>query len=244
MPSNKFILPPEERTKREELKTYRELKLRRDLKSALQRRRVEAGGQRRVIGDGSGSRPYLIVETKRYREVRLEVQKRLLLEARRIGLDLPVDPLLRQLHPRIEAMTYAQLAEESRHEAQRDITVAALGRALTPRERASFAETRAAGEEGIPTGNFAAQTALSHALGAIEQRQTHNPARYQTIWAGVVGPDVAQQSQLEEIDAATQTAWFSCYNSVLSADLRRRAGLAAKLSKALGKPVRQLRARF
>ena len=145
MPSNRFILPHDERTKREELKTYRELHLRRDLKSAAQRRRVEANGLRRVVGNGSGTQPYLIVESKRYREVRLDVQKRLLVEARRIGLDLPVDPLLRQLHPRIEAMTYAQLAEESRHEAMRDISVTALGRALTPRERASFAETHAAG---------------------------------------------------------------------------------------------------
>src|SRR6202012_3282669 len=116
----------DERSKREELKTYRELDLRRDLKSAAQRRRVEANGLRRVIGDGSGSQPYLIVETKRYRAVRLEVQKRLLLEARRIGLEIPVDALLRQLKPRIEAMTYTQLAVEAGHEALRHVPVAAL----------------------------------------------------------------------------------------------------------------------
>ena len=85
MPINKFILPRNERTKREELKTYRELDLRRDLKSIAQRRRVEANGLRRVIGDGSGSQPYLIVEAKRYQAMRLEVQKQFLIEARRIG---------------------------------------------------------------------------------------------------------------------------------------------------------------
>ena len=58
-------------------------------------------------------------------------------------------------------------------------------------------------------------------IGAIEQRQSHNPARYQTIWADVVGSDAAQQSHLEQIDAATQTAWFRCTNSVLSYDLQR-----------------------
>jgi hypothetical protein len=241
MPLNKFNLPRDERTKREELKTYRELDLRRDLKSAAQRRRVEANGLRRVIGDGTGTQPYLIVETKRFRAVRLEMQKRLLLEARRIGLDVPVDALLRQLKPRIEAMTYAQLAGEAGHEALAHVTVAALGRSLTPQERAHFAAAGGIDERAV---NARTQTALNHVLGAIEQRQSHNPARYQTIWADIVGLDAAQQSHLEQIDAATQTAWFRCTNSVLSYDLQRRKGLAAKLAKALGKPVRQLRARF
>jgi hypothetical protein len=244
MPPNKFILPRDERTKREELKTYRELDLRRDLKSAAQRRRVEASGLRRVIGDGSGSQPYLIVETKRYRAVRLEVQKRLLLEARRIGLEIPVDSLLRQLKPRIEAATYAQLTGEAGHEALQHVPVAVLGRALTPRERAQFAETRAAGESDGHAVNHATKMALDHVLGAIEQRQAHNPARHQMIWADIVGADAAQQSQLEQVDPVTQTAWFRCTNSVLSYDLQRRRGLAAKLAKALGQPVRQLRARF
>jgi hypothetical protein len=240
MPFNKFNLPRDERTKREELKTYRELDLRRDLKSAAQRRRVEANGLRRVIGDGSGSQPYLIVEAKRYKAVRLEAQKKLLLEAKRIGLELPVDTLLGQLKPRIEAMTYAQLAGEAGHEAMAHVPVAALGRPLTPQERAHFA---AAGGTGTSAANAGTQTALNHVLGAIEKRQTHNPARYQTIWADAVGLDAAQQSELVNVDS-TQTAWFRCTNSVLSVDLQRRKGLAAKLGKALGKPVRQLRARF
>jgi hypothetical protein len=238
------MLPRNERTKREEMKTYRELDLRRDLKSKAQRRRVEANGLRRVLGDGSATQPYLIVETKRYRAVRLEMQRKLLLEARRSGMELSVDTLLRQLKPRIEAMAYAQLAEESRHEAMQHLTMTALGRALTPQERARFADTHAVCEGDSRATNHGAQTALNHVLGAIEQRQSHNPARYQTIWADVVGSDAAQQSHLDAVDAATQTAWFRCTNSVLSHALQRRAGLAAKLAKALGVPVRQLRARF
>jgi hypothetical protein len=244
MPPNKYMLPRNERTKREELKTYRELDLRRDLKSAAQRRRVQANGLRRVLGDGSATQPYVIVETKRYRAVRLEMERKLLLEARRIGMELPVDALVRQLAPRIEAMTYAHLAGEGRYDAMRHVTVPALGRALTPQERARFAETRAVGDNGPRAANHGAQTALAHVLGAIEQRQSHNPARYQTIWANLVGSDAAQQSQFEGVDAATATAWFRCTNSVLSYALQRRAGLALKLGKALGVPVRQLRARF
>ena len=244
MPPRKFLTPREERGKREELKTYRELALRRDLKSKVQRRRVEAGGLRRVLGDGSATQPYLVVETRRYREVRLKVQHGLLVQARQTGLNLPVDLLLRQLNPRVEALTYAQLAEEGGHAALRHVPVAALGRALTAGEQSHFAASRAASETSTQTGNQATQTALNHVLGSIEERQTHNPARYQTLWAQLVGPDAEQQSQLDHVDPNTQTAYFRCYNSVLSTDLQRRPGLAQKLARALGLPIRQLRAKF
>jgi DNA recombination-dependent growth factor C len=234
------------RDKREELTTYRELKLGRELKSARLRKKVEAGGQRRVLGNGSSSQPYLAVETKRYREVRFEIQKRLLLQAKREGLLLPADLLLEQLTPRIEALTYAQMADEAAVEASRHVPVAALGRALTSEERARFAATKALAGEATPgrAAKASARVALDHVLGHIEQRQSHNPARYQTIWAQVVGGEAAQQSFLEQVDAATQTAWFRCYNSVLSADIQRRPVLVTKLAKALGVPIRKLRAKF
>jgi hypothetical protein len=240
MPPREFQTP---RDKREELKTYRELALRRDLKSARQRRRVEADGQRRVLGNGSSTQPHLIVGAARYRAVRLEVQKELLREARAAGLGLPVDTLLEQLGPRIEATAYARLAREAEHESLRHHPAAALGRALTEEERRQFAESEAAAPVTAPRRR-AAQTALNHVLGRIEERQAHNPARYQMLWAQTVGAETAQQSYLEKVDPATQTAWFRCINSVLSSDLQRRRGLAQKLSRALGLPVRQLRAKF
>jgi len=243
MPPREFQTP---RDKREELKTYRELNLRRDLKSIRHRKRVEASGLKRVLGNGSSDQPYLIVETIRYRQVRMEVQRKLLLEARKSGLDLSADVLLRQVMPRVEALVYAQLAEESSHEALKHIPVAALGRALTAEERIHFAASRAASETAPESCavTAASRTALNQVLGHIEQRQSHNPARYQTIWAQVVGAEVAQQSYLDRIDAATQTAWFRCTNSALSYALGRKPELAKKLARALGLPVRQLRAKF
>jgi len=230
------------RAKREELSTYRELELGRELKSIRQRRRVEARGKLRVIGDGTADRPYLSVPAERYLQARREHQRRLLVEARAQGLPLAADRLLSQLTPRVEQLTYAQLADEARHENTRHNPVAALGRALTAEERARFAATRAL--DDIPAAAGPASTALDQALGAIERRQNHNPARYQAIWAELVGPDAAVQSQLHRIDPATQIAWIRCHNSVLSADLQRRRGLPAQLTKALGVPVRQLRATF
>jgi len=240
MPPREFQTP---RDKREELKTYRELELRRDLKSVRQRKRVERSGLQRVLGDGSGSQPYLIVDASRYRQVRLEIQRQLLLEARASQMALPADDLLRQLKPRIEALAYTRLAEEVAHDTLQHVPVAALGRALTKEERAHFSASRAAGDTAGPATS-SANMALNHVLGSIEQRQTHNPARYQTIWAQVVGGEAAQQSYLESVDPAKQTAWFRCFNSVLSADLQRRPALAQKLAKALSLPIRQLRAKF
>lgn len=243
MPPREFQTP---RPKREELKTYRELGLRRDLKSAQARRRVEAKGDRRVLGNGSGAMPYLVVPAVRYREVRLEIEKRLLTEAQRARLNLSAERLLEQLTPRIESLAYEQLAHEAAEESLGHVPLGSLGRALTKEERARFAASRVMADisDRPPAPPSTAVRALNHVLGSIEQRQSHNPARYQTVWAQVVGPEAAQQSQLEQIDATTQTAWFRCFNSVLSVDLQRRRGLAQKLSRALGVPVRQLRARF
>jgi hypothetical protein len=241
MPPREFIKP---RDKREELKTYRELSLRRDLKSKVQRRRIEANGLKRVLGDGSGTQPYIIVEARRYREVRMEIEHKLLVQARQTNLELSVDLLLRQLKPRIEALAYTQLADETEHDALHQAPVAALGRSLTAEERRHFAASRAVAEPGGGSVNKNAQRALNHVLSSVEDRQTHNPARYQTLWAQVVGADVAQQSFLEQVDPNTQTAYFRCYNSVLSTDLQRRPALVQKLAKALGLPIRQLRAKF
>jgi len=243
MPPREFQTP---RDKREELKTYRELTLRRDLKSIRARRRIEASGLQRVIGDGSTTQPYLAVETRRYRQLRLENQRQLLLQARKTGLNLPADLLLEQLRPRIEALTYEQLAEECDHNVAHNLPVEALGRSLTTEEKTHFAASRAVSKTLKTThaSTPSSRTALNQVLGQIEKRQTHNPARYQTLWAQLVGPDAAQQSHLEQIDPATQTAWFRCFNSVLSADLQRRRGLAQKLAKAVGLPIRQLRAKF
>ena len=94
------------------------------------------------------------------------------------------------------------------------------------------------------TPNLQTRTALNHILGSIEQRQTHNPARYQTLWAQVVGPDAAQQSQLDRVDPATQTAWFRCTNSALSYSLGRKPALVQKLAKALKLPHEQVSAAY
>lgn len=236
---------PHSGEKREELQTYRELKLLRTLKSERQRRRIQGRGLERILGDGSLAYPFLLVNAARYRVVRLQIQRRLLIEARDSHLDLSVDLLLEQLRPRIEALTYEQLGQEIGRQQKGNLPVASIGRLLTPEELARFTAAEMASEPA--TGGHresAAQRALNQTLGQIESRQQHNPARHQACWAQIVGSDAAQQSFLDQIDPGTQTAWFRCYNSVLSSHLQRRPGLAQKLGKLLGIPLRQLRARF
>jgi hypothetical protein len=232
---------PVPRAKREEFKTYRELALTRDLKSIRRRRRLEATGRTRVIGNGTAGQPYLAVEARRHREVRLEVQRELLLEARKLDLPLPLEKILEQLRPRVDALVYDRLAIEVAQENRDRLPVAALGRALTAAEKKQFAAAQKLSNAVPPPPH---RSTLDRVLGQIERRQVHNPARYQTLWAQVVGAEIAQQTHLEQVDAATQTAWFRCANSVLSSDLQRRPGLVEKLSRALGLPVRKLRARF
>ena len=234
--------PATPRAKRDELQTYRDLALGRELKSKAHRRRLQATGRRRILGDGSTTQPYLNVETARYREVRLEVTHRLLTEAKKSGLKLPPDLLLEQLSPRIEALTYAQLAQENDNAVASHISVPELGRSLTAEERRRFAAANASNTSAPRRKN--SETALSKVLGQIEDRLSHNPARYQTVWATLVGAEAAHHTWLERIDPATQTAYFRCLNSVLSSHLQRLPNLPQKLSKALGLPIRRLKAQF
>ncbi len=71
--------------------------------------------------------------------------------------------------------------------------------------------------------------------------QNHSEVNYQTIWAELVGPRLAQESRLEKIVPESGIAYFRCTKSALSYMLRTKADLPKRLSKALGVPVRQLR---
>ena len=238
--------PATPRAKREELSTYRELELGRELKSIRQRRRIEARGKLRVIGEGTADRPLSLrpgraLSPSAPASISGAYWSR---PARSVCRSAPT--VCSRSSPRASSNSpYAQLADEARHETARHMSPSPRWAAPSPAEEQDplCRHARAGGQSSLVTTGPAA-TALDQALGAIERRQNHNPARYQAIWAELVGPDAAVQSQLHRIDPATQTAWIRCHNSVLSADLQRRRGLPEKLTKALGVPVRQLRASF
>ncbi|MDE1170376.1 MAG: DciA family protein [Verrucomicrobium sp.] len=227
--------------KREELKTYRELGLDRETKSFRARRRLSGGGPRLLIGGEEPARPPLIVTREAYQRTRAEVLRALLLEVR-AGLGgasgVGKEEVLDALRPRVERETYDRLARAHHHGPRLDAAFQRLhGRAPTPEERAALPPIAAAPTYADYRGGL-----LDSLVGSVQRRQAHNPARYQTVWAQLIGPELAQQSQLEKVDQGI--AYFRCLNSALSYQLQRRPELPAQLAKALRVPVRLLKVMY
>ena len=244
--------PSQQPAKRNELKTYSELGLGRHYKSARQRRRLAGGGPRLLIGGDDPARPQLVVERPVYTRTRLDVLRALLVRAREELPGVGREFLLDHLGPRVERETYDRLAAVYHHAPRLDAAFRRLhGRQPTLRERESFAPpgARSLKEESETTDEAATEVPfaryrggiLDELLGQIQARQAHNPDRYQTVWAELVGPELAQQSRLEKIVPESATAFFRCFNSALSYQLQRRADLPGKLARALKVPVRQLK---
>lgn len=229
--------------KREEYKTYKELGLNRNLKSRARRAQIERRRVNRVIG--GGDLPYLEVNNQRYLALRMEVTRELLREAKEAGLNVPIEALMASLRHRIERIAYERLAAEQRTAAHVATSfVRHHGRQPTFQEKQCFLESAALGAQNTSPGSVVRRSGIiDDVLAHVQNRQANNPTRYQTAWAQVVGPDIAHQSQLDHVDAASATAYFRCYNSVLSYQLQRQADLPKKLGKALGVAIRQVRVR-
>ena len=249
----------DDKTKHEELKTYSALGLGRSYKSVKGRRKLAAlsDGPSLLIGGDDSSRPQIVVNRELYRKTRLDVLRRLLLEARDLLPGVGKDLLLDQLRPRVERETYEHLALVHHEGPRLDAAFQRLhGRNPTARERELLAppEERApvkkkqgeAEKKAQDTSTYGSYRAgvIDEVLGQVQARQRHNPARYQALWAEAVGTEIAMQSKFEKIDPGTGIAYFRCFNSTLSFRLQRMADLPAKLSKALKTPVKQVRVMY
>ncbi|PTX97591.1 hypothetical protein DB346_21625 [Verrucomicrobia bacterium LW23] len=256
-------------TKRDEMRTYKALGLDRALKSRAGRARLEKGGLWRVIGgsDSRGTsapatpagddnapplpvapeRPPLQVLNSRYGEVRMQVLRECLERSRDSAAPLPPDVIARQMHDRIEAETYDRLAAEAQSAVVLEQTyIKTHGRKPMPQELARFA---AAGHtpqwgQGPPPAARSRSALIDTVLAHVAEVQQNNPARMQTAWAAAVGAEAAACSFLDKLDTATGIAWFRCLNTALSFKLQRMPGLPQKLSQALGKPVRMVKAAY
>lgn len=229
--------------KREEFKTYKSLSLGRNLKSKFRRDQIDRRRVNRVIG--GGDRPFLEVNNQRYLSLRREVTKELLREAKAAGIDVPIEALMASLRHRIERVTYERLSLEQQAAARVEVAfVEHHGRHPTANERQRFVESALVGvEKARPTIGSNRGGLIDEVLGKIQNKLENNPARFQTAWAQVVGPDIAHQSQLDRVDAASGTAYFRCLNSALSYQLQRQTDLPKKLGKALGMAIRSVRVR-
>lgn len=229
--------------KREEFKTYKSLGLGRNLKSRFRRDQIDRKRVNRVIG--GGDRPFLEVNNQRYIALRREVTKELLREAQNAGIHVPIEPLMASLRHRIEQVTYERLILEQQAAARVEVSfLEHHGRHPTHLEKQRFVESAMVGmDKSAPTFATKRGGLIDEILSKIQGKQENNPARFQTAWAQVVGPDIAHQSHLDRVDAASCTAYFRCYNSALSYQLQRQPDLPKKLGKALGMAIRSIRVR-
>jgi Dna[CI] antecedent, DciA len=235
-----FRIGPE-KAKREELKTYKELGLAREAKTVRQRRKLSGGGARLLIGGDDPARPELIVARELYQKTRAEVLRDFLVEALdTLGeSDLNREEILDHLSPRVERETYDRLARAHHHGPRLDAAFQRLhGRRPTAKERVLMPPPK--GDGAVSYDHYRGGL-VDEVLGQIGARHKHSEANYQTIWAELVGPQLAQESRLEKIVPESGVAYFRCTKAALSYALRTKADLPKRLSKALGVPVRQLR---
>jgi len=108
----------ESNTKRDELKTYASLKLKRTLKSGGQRRRMLARGGQVILGSGQSEEPEIMVRRDHYMQVRMDVLAGKLQSAKEANLDLTREKLLDSLAPSVERETYRRLLDETRSSAR------------------------------------------------------------------------------------------------------------------------------
>jgi hypothetical protein len=230
-------------SKREELKTYSTLGLKRTLKSSSQRRRMLARGAQVILGGGSPHEPEIAVLRPRYNAVRLLVLQEHLQRAKTMEFSLSREQLLDHLSPGVDRETYRRiLAEEQAAGRLEEAFQQTYARRPTEAEARLF---QAQGGGEVAAKHCAHQQRahlLGEVLAGIEDCREQSGSRLQSVWAEVVGAELAQQSQLEKVEAGI--GWFRCLNSALSYHLQRKPEIAAELTRKLAMPVRQLRASY
>jgi hypothetical protein len=233
----------EERPKREELKTYSALGFKRTLKSARQRQRLEERAAQVILRGEDPVEPTFAVRREDYNQARLRVIAEVLREARDSQCDLVPEKLLQYLSPRIEREIYRQLLTARQHTGRLDAAYTQThARRPTKEERQLFASPYQAGSVSPASlSHHHRADLLDEVMQAIDHRCSQSTVHLQTAWAEVVGPLIAQQSQLEMVTEGL--AYFTCYNAPLRAHLLRQSSLVATLAKRLRQPIRQLRAR-
>ncbi|MDX6767421.1 MAG: hypothetical protein SFU85_11595 [Candidatus Methylacidiphilales bacterium] len=227
-----------EAEKKREWATYRKLDLQRQHKSRAKRDALASGGLHLFIGGSDPDRPWLKVARADYVRVWKEVDAEL-------ARDQP-DPAARELlRVRHEQMVYDRLlAQSSEMRGVGDTFQKSHGRAMTTHERELYARISRDRDHSPLTPQERAKRVRSlwmHGLmDKIRRNQSGNPQRMQQIWAEVVGPEAAQDSTLDYVDAVRGLAVCRTTSSIRAQQLKREPGLAAKLGQALGQKITRI----
>lgn len=225
------------REKAREIATYAKLGLTRQHKSQRRRDAAAEGGLCRFIGGTDPDRPWIKVAERDYQEAWRTAAAALEWERR---TDAERDVLRR----RLEQMVYDRLvvrAERLRKLGEEFEKT--HGRPMTEKERLIYAQVRLEAAAELSAAERADRLRAFWIQGLLEQirrRQEGHPRHLQEVWASVVGAEAAMQTTLEAYDAARGVAYCSSLSSVAAHALRRKAGLAEKLSLALGVKITRL----
>lgn len=225
--------------KRNELRTYKDLKLDRSVKSKAGRARTDRKRLYRTIGMGTPDRPYLLVPRSEYLRVWRECHKEMMAKENKSLSDVRRAELERYVYDRLASQTgdLKALASGFRRGHKRD---------MMPNEEAIYG--RALQRDGLklavtPTQRAAIQRkmVLHDLLRKIEAADEDAPFKLEAAWKQAVGSTAdLEESHLEKIDRQAGLAIVQCVNSSRSFALRRRKDLLPKLSNALGIEIKRI----
>lgn len=239
-----------ESAKKEEFITYKKLSLSREHKSKALRRKVEQSRAYIYIGGKSPHRPYLKAPRAEY--VRLwdfknkELQKRL----KESMPSLSYEELNNIKQLMLADAVYDELAQKLGESKRMEIEFYRQhGRSMTAHEESIYLsalhqKASEKPEEQKPNPLNPMHAARKYWVEDIVEKikicQRKGTLDLQSIWAGIVGAEIARDTFLEKIDALRGLAFCRCLSSTLLFQLKRKPNLTQELSQAVGVKVQKI----
>ncbi len=199
------------KSKKEELKTYRLLGLSRVPRGRKKQAYIEHKGLEKIIGGETPDRPALRIPQPRYWEIKEQVYRDFLEGVEKVGSLIPLEQLLESVKGELERRIYDDWAQSQES---------------TP--------------ETEPFKGYRNQV-LSEVMQKIKSIQKRNPDRYQKIWREVVGAEVSQESWLHRVDELKGIAYVRCFNNALGFQFTRRPDFSRLLGEKLGCRISSIR---
>lgn len=204
-----------ERTKKDELKTYRLLNLQKTPSTFKKKRSWEHRGLEKIMGGKDPGRPVLRVPQKVYWELREEVYREFLLKLQENRITGSLEKILDSVQDELENRIYDRWLQKQKT------------------------------CEGPSTQGSSYQDYRSNVIDGVLQNiktiQKRNPDRYQKIWRSVVGIPLSQESWLHQIDEKKGIAYIRCFNNALAFQISKKSDVRIRLSEALGVKIQSIR---
>ncbi len=228
----------ESRSKRDEIKTYRQLGFSRDRKFENR-----VWNKKRVLGGEDVHRPPVVLKESDYLKVWKAASEAVLAENK--TLKLPRETLLKTLHKMIEDRAYKMALESYIIDAAMDQKCEQLGlERWTLREQKKYLYEEMIRQERrseFPEYSRYRAALLDDVLSKIESKSRKNPKSLETLWAETVGENLSSHSQIYRIDEERGILFVRVTNSAMAHHLRQqKAQWWNKLETKLGVNLKKL----